>query len=135
MHAELGGMKTPGAIVEARIPSVSVVPVCVVKSVVPVCVVSTCVYTSVARCMLQRTHRTSKRRCVQGATSVSATPCARETPGMSEAPYASGVVVSVPACMLPGTPCVKGAPQGEETTCAREAARVCEPPVWMRHRW
>ena len=40
----------------------------------------------------------------------------------------SGVVASVPECVLPGTPCVKGAPQGEETTCAREAARVCEPP-------
>ena len=52
------------------------------------------------------------------------TPCA--TP--SEAPCASGVLTSVPECVLPGTPCVKGAPQGEETTCAREAARVCEPP-------
>ena len=50
------------------------------------------------------------------------------TPGMSEPPGASGVVVSVPECVLPGTPCVKGAPQVEETTCAREAARVCEPP-------
>ena len=51
----LGGMKAPGALVEARIPSVNVpvcavngvratpsvsVPVCVVASVVPVCVVS-----------------------------------------------------------------------------------------------
>ena len=50
------------------------------------------------------------------------------TPSASEPPCASGVVTSVPACVLPGTPCVKGAPQGEETTCAREAARVCEPP-------
>ena len=66
----LGGMKTPGALVVARIPRVSV-PVCVVKSVVPVCVVSTCVYTSVARCVLQRTHCTGERRCVRGATSVS----------------------------------------------------------------
>ena len=40
----------------------------------------------------------------------------------------SGVFVSVPECVLPGTPCVKGAPQVEETTCAREAPRVCEPP-------
>ena len=40
----------------------------------------------------------------------------------------SGVVTSVPECVIPGTPCVKGAPQVEETTCAREAARVCEPP-------
>ena len=51
-----------------------------------------------------------------------------ETPSASEAPCASSVFTSVPACVLPGTPCVKGAPQGEETTCAREAARVCEPP-------
>ena len=39
----LGGMKTPGALVEARIPSVVTgvsVPVCVVASVGPVCVVS-----------------------------------------------------------------------------------------------
>ena len=47
----LGGMKTSGALVEARVPSVSV-PVCVVASVVPVCVVSRCVYTSVAKCVL-----------------------------------------------------------------------------------
>ena len=60
---------------------------------------------------------------------VSATPCARETPRMDEAPCASGVLTSVPECVLPGTPCVKGAPQVEETTCAREAPRVCEPPV------
>ena len=71
---------------------------------------------------------------------MSATPCVDETPcasvpsgveeppSESESPCASGVVASVPACVLPGTPCVKGAPQGEETTCARVAARVCEPP-------
>ena len=57
-----------------------------------------------------------------------ASPCVDEPPSTSESPCASGVVASVPACVLPGTPCVKGAPQGEETTCAREAARVCEPP-------
>ena len=57
---------------------------------------------------------------------MSAPPCMDETP--SETPCASGVVTSVPECVLPGTPCVKGAPQAEETTCAREAARVCEPP-------
>ena len=72
----------------------------------------------------------------QSPPRVEATPCAtpRETPGvdeppsMCEPPCASGVVMGVPACVLPGTPCVQGAPQGEETTCAREAARVCEPP-------
>ena len=53
----LGGIEAPGALVEARIPSV-------VKSVVPVCLVSTCVYTSVAKCVLRRTHSTGERRCV-----------------------------------------------------------------------
>ena len=64
----LGGVKTPGALVEASIPGVSVpvcvvksvvpsvsVPVCVVASVVPVCVVSRCVYTSVWKCVLRPT--------------------------------------------------------------------------------
>ena len=77
----LGGMETPGALVETRIPGV------IVPSVsVPVCVV------------------------------MSATPCV------------SGVVASVPECVLPGTPCVKGAPQAEEAACAAETARVCEEP-------
>ena len=94
----LGGMKTPGALVVARIPSVSVVPsvsvpvcvvessvpVCVVASVVPVCMVSQCVYTSVAKCVLRRTHRTGERRCVRGAASVSATPCASVPPCATE---------------------------------------------------
>ena len=133
-------MKTPGALVEASVsdvprvnvpvcavngvratPSVSV-PVCAVTSVVPVCVVSRCVYTSVFKCVLRRTRSTGERRCVRGASSVSATDRVKETL------CASGVVTSVPACVLPGTPCVKGAPQAEETTCARKAARVCEPP-------
>ena len=53
----MGGMKTPGALVEARIPSESVVPrvsvpVCAVANVVPVCVVSRCAYTSVLKCVL-----------------------------------------------------------------------------------
>ena len=65
--------------------------------------------------------------CVRGR-SVSATPCVDETPSVSGTPCASGVFVSVPACVLPGTPCVKGAPQVEETACAPETARVCEPP-------
>ena len=66
--------------------------------------------------------------CVDESPCVDEPPCANETPSTNEPPYASGMFVSVPACMLPGTLCVKGAPQGEETTCAREAARVCEPP-------
>jgi len=75
---------------------------------------------------------------VEATTSVSVSPCVDETPCASEAPSAtdrvketlcaSGVVTSVPECVLPGMPCVKGAPQLGETTCAREVARVCEPP-------
>ena len=110
----LGGMKTPGALVEA---SASVVPV----SVVPVCVVSRCVYTSVWKCVLRRTHTGSVRACVKASSCASetpsASPCADGPPSMSEPPGASGVVAGVPACVLPGMPCVKGAPQREETTC------------------
>ena len=43
---------------------------------------------------------------------VNETPCATETPCVS------GVVASVPECVLPSTPCMKGAPQPE-------TARVC----------
>ena len=74
-------MKTPGALVVARVPGVIVpgvsVPVCVVKG-------------------------------------VSETPCMKET--LCASGVVTGVLTSVPACVLPGTPCVKGAPQGEETT-------------------
>ena len=59
---------------------------------------------------------------------MSVPPCVEEPPCMRETPCASGVLTSVPECVLPSTPCVKGAPKGEETTCAWEAARVCEPP-------
>ena len=63
---------------------------------------------------------------------VEETPAMSETPGMSEAPCASGVFVSVPACVLPGTPCVKGAPQPEtarvcEARCVNETPRVSAP--------
>ena len=51
---------------------------------------------------------------------VSATLCVDETPCVS------GVVASVPECVLPSTPCVKGAPQAEEAAGAKETARVCE---------
>ena len=106
----MGGMKTPGALVVARIPSTSV-PVCVVKGV------------RETPCATP-----SETPCVEATPCGGEAPCVSEPPGMSETPCASGVVASVPECVLPGTPCVKGAPQGEETTCAREAARVCEPP-------
>ena len=110
----LGGIEAPGALVVARIPSVSVVP----ASVVPVCVVSRCVFTSVFKCVLRRTHSVGTRAgmketpCVEATPCVSEAPCVSEPPGMSEPPCVSGVFVSVPECVLPGTPCVKGAPQG-----------------------
>ena len=101
MHAELGGVKTPGALVEVRIPGVSV-PVCVVVSVVPVCVVSRCVFTSVLKCVLRRTHTGSVRACAK------APPCLDETP--SETP-----------CATPSEPsCVEATPSVEATPCARE---------------
>ena len=124
----LGGIEASGAQEVARIPGVSV-PVCVVTSVLPVCVVSTCVYTSVAKCVLQRTHSAGEMRCVRGATSVSAPPCMNETPSASETPC-----VSVPECVLPSATCVKGAPQVNETTCAPETACVCEQPCGSEAR-
>ena len=64
----------------------------------------------------------------------SESPCEEETPSESETPCASGVLASVPACVLPGTPCVKGEPQ-EETACAPETARVCKPPCVVETPW
>ena len=49
-----------------------------------------------------------------------------ETPCVEETPCVSGVVASVPECVLPSMPCVKGAPQVKEAACAAETARVCE---------
>ena len=125
VEARIPRVSVPVCVVKSVVPRVSF-PECVVESVVPVSVVSRCVYTSVAKCVLRRTHTTGERRCVRG--SVSVTPCVDEPPSTDEPPCMSGVFTSVPACVIPGTPCVKGAPQLGETTCARKAARVCEPP-------
>ena len=92
----LGGIETPGTIEVAQFPSV----------IVPVCMVSRCVFTSVAKCVLQRTHSGSARACVRATPCVEATPCV------------SGVVTSVPGCVLPSTPCVSETPS--------ERHRVCE---------
>ena len=105
----------------------------------PVCVRHSTHFHTLVYTHCDTTHTGSERRCVRGATSVSASPCATpgmdETPVASEPPCASGVVTSVPECVLPGTPCVKGAPQAEETTCARDAARVCvNPHACVKHR-
>ena len=102
----MGGIETPGALEVARIPGVIVPSVIVPVCVVPVWVVSTCVYTSVAKCVLRCTHSGSARACVR------ATPCV------------SGVFASVPECVLPSTPCVKGAPQAEEAACANSRVGV-----------
>ena len=45
---------------------------------------------------------------------------------MRETPCVSGVVASVPECVLPSTLGVEGAPQAEEAAGARDTARVCE---------
>ena len=57
----LGGIEAPRALEVARIPSV----------IVPVCVVSRCVYTSVLKCVLRRTHSVRARACAKE------TPCVR----------------------------------------------------------
>ena len=92
----LGVMEALGTLVVARFPSV----------IVPVCVVSKCVYMSVVKCVLKSAHSVGERRCVRATACVDETPCV------------SGVVASVPKCVLPSTPCV------EETPCGRN--RVCE---------
>ena len=64
VHAELGGMKTPGALMVARIP----------RANVPVCV-----FASVAKCVLRRVHSVGERLCVRKTACVVETPCVRET--------------------------------------------------------
>ena len=131
----MGGMEAPGTLVGTRFPSVNV----------PVCV-----FTSVTKCVLQSAHSGGERRCVRATPcmdetpSMKETPCVDETPGTSETPCVSGVVTSVPKCVLPSTPCEEEAPRVKEavcvservcvsetlcvsgTTCAREMARVSE---------
>ena len=123
-------MEAPGALVGTRFPSV----------IVPVCVVSKCVYTSMVKCVLQRAHRVGARACVR------ATPCAKETLGMSETPCVeatpcvSGMVASVPGCMLPSTPCVSETLRVSVPACVsgmvcvKETARVCEQPCGSEAR-
>ena len=110
-------METPGALEVARIPDASI----------PVCVVSRCMYTSVAKCVLRRTHSMDERGCVRATPCAKETPCVDETPGMSETacveatPCVSGVVTSVPGCVLHSTPCMS------ETLCMDETPRVSAP--------
>ena len=101
-------MEAPGALVVTRFPS-AIVPVCVVKCV-------------------------SAAGVLKLAPCVTETPCVEETPSMKETPFVSGVVASVPRCVLPSTPCmseqpgVNEAPCVREAACARETARVSEQP-------
>ena len=62
--------------------------------------------------------------------SVEETPCATETPCVDETPCVSGVLASVPGCVLPSTPCVQGAPRVKEAAGAKKTARVCATAVW-----
>ena len=65
---------------------------------------------------------------------VSAAGVLKRAPCVEETPCVSGVVASVPGCVLPSTPCmseqpgVKEAPRVREAACARETARVSEQP-------
>ena len=85
----LGGMEAPGALVGARIPSV---------------IVPECVFTSVFKCVLQCTHSGSARECVRATQCMDETLSVNETPCVEAPPCVSGVVASVPECVLPSTP-------------------------------
>ena len=119
----LGGMKALGVFVVARVPVVIVpsmsVPVCVVTSVVPVCVVLTCVCTSVAKCVLQRTHSVGARACEW------ATACVTEAPRVDETP----VCGSDPVCEWCGGECARMR-ASQHAVCERGTTsgrgRVCE---------
>ena len=60
--------------------------------------------------------------CVKETPSVNETPGVNETPCVEATPCLSGVVVSVPGCVLPSTPCVS------EGVCVTEAPSVSETP-------
>ena len=109
----LGGMEAPGTLVVTRSPGVDVL---------------VCVFTSVVKCVLQRAHSVGTRVCVRAATCVKETPRVTETPSVKETPCVSGVVVSVPKCVLPSTPCVEEAPRVNETPCVEEMTCVSENP-------
>ena len=111
-------MEAPDPLAVALIPSVNV----------PVCVVSRCVFTCVAKCVLQRTHSGGDRLCVRKSAcvgeiaSVSKKVCVTETPCVKETPCVSGVVASVPKCVPSSTPCMK------ETLCVWKKHHVWKKP-------
>ena len=55
-------------------------------------------------------------------------PHVPETPSVKETPCVSGVVASVPECVLPGTPGVNEAPRVREAMCVSEMVCVNEAP-------
>ena len=89
----LGGMKAPGPLVVVRIPSVNV----------PVCVL-----TSVAKCVLRRTHRVSEMACVSERLCVKQTACVSEMASVRE------------KVCVKETPCVDETPCVRKTVCVRE---------------
>ena len=97
----LGGMEAPEPIVVARIPSVVT------------CVVSKCVYTSVAKCVLQRAHSVGARACVRATPRVRETVCVSERVRMKEAVCVSERVCVNEARCVRGTACVR-------SLCVRE---------------
>jgi len=101
--------------VVTRIPSV----------VVPVCVVSRCVYTSVAKCVLQRAHSMGARACVRATACVTETPCVDETPCVPKCVLPSTPYVSEGVCVTEA-PCMSEAPCASGTTCVNERVRVSE---------
>ena len=64
---------------------------------------------------------------------MSATPCVSETPCVEATPCASGVVTSVPECLLPSTPCVKGHRKRKRPRVCRERHACVNSRVGVRH--
>ena len=102
----LGGIETPEPLVVMRIPSV-------VMSVVPVCV-----FTSVAKCVLQRAHSVGARACVRATACVTETPCVSGTTCAGEMAR-----VSERLCVS-GTTCAKEMVHVSEARCVRGTACV-----------
>ena len=61
-------------------------------------------------------------------------PRVPETPCVEATPSVSGVVASVPGCVLPSTPCMSETPRVSVAACVQETARVCEQPCGSEAR-
>ena len=124
----LGVMEALGPLVVALIPSVNV----------PVCV-----FTSVAKCVLQRMHSGGERLCVRKTACVSEmahvgeiasvsekvcvteTPCMKETPRVEETACVSERVCVSEARCVKGTVCLRSRYEREMTVGMRENATAC----------